>query len=202
MITINYQRFGNKGFQLRLRLYQDGETKFINVTKLLKGAIQKKHWNQQKQLFVPSCPFSAENNYILVQFRQKYDEMAINWNGSVFGMIAAMENESDEAGGMTLKKYIQVIIGRLNERKHADGTIKGSFEGYEKLERRIQEFCKAKKIKYDKILVSDITPGFVEGILTWVEKSRKGKGRIYISKMLHAVISKADTDSLLKVDDF
>ena len=35
MITINYQTFGNKGFQLRLRLYRNGETKFINVTKLL-----------------------------------------------------------------------------------------------------------------------------------------------------------------------
>ena len=56
MITINYQMFGTKGFQLRLRLYQDGETKFINVTKMLKGAIQKKHWNQKKQLFIPSCP--------------------------------------------------------------------------------------------------------------------------------------------------
>ena len=38
MITINYQMFGNKGFQLRLRLYQSGETKFINVTKIVKLA--------------------------------------------------------------------------------------------------------------------------------------------------------------------
>ena len=50
MITINYQTFGNKGFQLRLRLYQSGETKFINVTKLLKGAIQKRHWNQRMHI--------------------------------------------------------------------------------------------------------------------------------------------------------
>lgn len=166
MITINYQRFGTKGFQLRLRLYQDGETKFINVTKLLKGAIQRKHWNQQKQLFIPSCPFSNENNAILVQFRQKYDEMAINWTGSVYGIIAAMEESSDTSEGLTLSEFFQVIISRFNERKHADGAIKGSFEGYEKLERRIQEFCQTKKIKYEKLLVSDITPGFVDGILT------------------------------------
>lgn len=56
MITFNYQMFGNKGFQLRLRLYLDGETKFINVTKMLKGSIQKRHWNQKKQLFIPSFP--------------------------------------------------------------------------------------------------------------------------------------------------
>ncbi len=35
MIRINYQMYGTTGFQLRLRLYQDGETKYISVTKLL-----------------------------------------------------------------------------------------------------------------------------------------------------------------------
>lgn len=45
MITTNYQSVKSKGFQLRLRLYQAGETRFINVTKLLKGAIHQKHWN-------------------------------------------------------------------------------------------------------------------------------------------------------------
>ena len=202
MITINYQTFGNKGFQLRLRLYQSGETKFINVTKLLKGAIQKRHWNQRKQLFIPSCPFSDENNAILVQFRQRYDEMAINWTGSVFGMIAAMEDTPAPSETMTVAGFIQVIVGRLNEKRHADGTIKGSFEGYEKLERRIKEFCKYKKIKYSKLLISELTANTINNLLEWVEKVRKGKGRIYISKMLHAMIAKADQDGYLKADDF
>lgn len=202
MITINYQTFGNKGFQLRLRLYQSGETKFINVTKLLKGAIQKRHWNQRKQLFIPSCPFSDENNAILVQFRQRYDEMAINWTGSVFGMIAAMNDTPAPSEAMTVAGFIQVIVGRLNEKRHADGTIKGSFEGYEKLERRIKEFCKYKKIKYSKLLISELTANTINNLLEWVEKVRKGKGRIYISKMLHAMIAKADQDGYLKADDF
>lgn len=202
MITINYQTFGNKGFQLRLRLYQSGETKFINVTKLLKGAIQKRHWNQRKQLFIPSCPFSDENNAMLVQFRQRYDEMAINWNGSVFGMIAAMDDTPAPSEAMTVAGFIQVIVGRLNEKRHADGTIKGSFEGYEKLERRIKEFCKYKKIKYSKLLISELTANTINNLLEWVEKVRKGKGRIYISKMLHAMITKADQDGYLKADDF
>lgn len=202
MITINYQTFGNKGFQLRLRLYQSGETKFINVTKLLKGAIQKRHWNQRKQLFIPSCPFSDENNAMLVQFRQRYDEMAINWTGSVFGMIAAMEDTPAPSEAMTVAGFIQVIVGRLNEKRHADGTIKGSFEGYEKLERRIKEFCKYKKIKYSKLLISELTANTINNLLEWVEKVRKGKGRIYISKMLHAMIAKADQDGYLKADDF
>lgn len=202
MITINYQTFGNKGFQLRLRLYQSGETKFINVTKLLKGAIQKRHWNQRKQLFIPSCPFSDKNNAMLVQFRQRYDEMAINWTGSVFGMIAAMDDTPAPSEAMTVAGFIQVIVGRLNEKRHADGTIKGSFEGYEKLERRIKEFCKYKKIKYSKLLISELTANTINNLLEWVEKVRKGKGRIYISKMLHAMITKADQDGYLKADDF
>lgn len=121
--------FGNKGFQLRLRLYQSGETKFINVTKMLKGSIQRRHWNQKKQLFIPSCPFSDENNSILVQFRQKYDEAAINWNGSVFGMIMAMESsDTSEDKGMKVSEFIQFVIARLKKDRHADGTFKGALK--------------------------------------------------------------------------
>ena len=74
MVTLNNQTFGNNGFQLRLRLYQDGETKYINVTKILKGAIQRKHWNQKKQYFLPSCPFASENNDAIAKFKKKYEE--------------------------------------------------------------------------------------------------------------------------------
>ncbi len=203
MITINYQSFGNKGFRLRLRLYQDGETKFINVTKLLKGAIQKRHWNQKKQLFIPSCPFSDENNAILVQFRQKYQEAAINWNGSVFGLIADMENAAESAKeGLTVPEFIQSIVEDLNKRRHPDGTIKGSFEGYEKLGRRLQEFCKVKKIKYSKLLITELPPSFVDSLFSWVERSRNNVGICYISKMLHAVVMKADKAGHLKAEDF
>lgn len=203
MITINYQRFGTKGFQLRLRLYQDGETKFINVTKLLKGNIQRRHWNQQKQLFIPSCPFSDENNTILVQFRQKYDQMAINWNGSVFGMIAAMESAKEEvAKNPTVSHFIQTIVDELNKRKHPDGTKKGSFEAYEKCERRLRDFCKAKKLKYEKLLITELTPGFVDSLFAWIEHSRKGKGKNYVSTILHSIVMKAEKAGYLNFEDF
>ncbi len=203
MITINYQRFGTKGFQLRLRLYQDGETKFINVTKLLKGSIQRRHWNQQKQLFIPSCPFSDENNTILVQFRQKYDQMAINWNGSVFGMIAAMESAKEEvAKNPTVSHFIQTIVDELNKRKHPDGTKKGSFEAYEKCERRLRDFCKAKKLKYEKLLITELTPGFVDSLFAWIEHSRKGKGKNYVSTILHSIVMKAEKAGYLNFEDF
>lgn len=203
MITINYQAFGNKGFQLRLRLYQAGETKFINVTKMLKGSVQKRHWNQKKQLFIPSCPFSEENNDILVQFRQKYDKAAINWTGSVFGLIVAMETATEESKeGMTVSQFIQFVIDIINKKKHPDGTIKGTFESYLKCDRRLQEFCELKKIDYSKLLMSEITPSFIDKVFEWVEHSRKGRGKGYLSAMLHSLIVKADKEGLLKFDDF
>lgn len=82
---------------------------------MLKGAIQKKHWNQKKQLFISSCPFSDENNAILVQFRQKFDEIAINWTGSVFGMIAAMETATEPGRkSLTVSEFIQYVVDQLN----------------------------------------------------------------------------------------
>ena len=69
MITTNFQTYGTSGFNLRFRIYQDGETRYVSVNKLLQGQLTKRHWNQKKQLFVPSAPFSKENNEALVQFR-------------------------------------------------------------------------------------------------------------------------------------
>ncbi len=203
MITINYQAFGSKGFQLRLRLYQDGETRFINVTKLLKGSIQKKHWNQKKQLFIPSCPFSEENNAILVQFRQRYDKAAIEWTGSLYGMMAALEmEESSSIKNVTISEFIKFIIEKLGKKKHADGSTKGSFEEYVKCEKRLQEFCAYKRIDYSKILISELTAPFIDNVFEWVEKSRNGNGMRYISKTLHSIIMKAEVEGYLKSEDF
>lgn len=203
MITINYQAFGNKGFQLRLRLYQDGETRYINVTRMLKGSIQKRHWNQKKQQFISSCPYSDENNAILVQFRQKYDQAAIEWSGSLYGMIVAMETANAESPqNKTVAEFIRFIIAKLGERKHADGSTKGSFEDYLKCEKRLKEFCAHKKVDYSKILISELTAPFIDSVFNWVEKSRKGKGMRYVSKMLHSIIMKADAEGYLKFEDF
>lgn len=202
MITVNYQTFGTEGFQLRLRLYQSGETKYINVTKLLKGAIKKQHWNQRKQRFLPSCPYSVENNDILVKFRQPYDEMAIGWSGSVFGMVAAMEERKDEQGGMYLHDFIMRIVDEMKERRHADGTRKGTYESYKKLDGRLKLFCEYRNIQYSKLRVSDVCLSFVNSLFDWVVKVRKGKGHVYISAMLHSVLMRADREGYIDWNDF
>lgn len=203
MITINYQAFGTKGFQLRLRLYQDGETRYINVTKMLKGSILKKHWNQRKQQFVPSCPYSEENNYILVQFKQKYHEAAIRWNGSLFSFMTSIDsNGTTEVQGLKLHNFIESVVEELQKNKHPDGTVKGSYEGYVKLNKRLEEFCKYKHVDYRKMLVTDLNSSFVNNVFDWIVNVRKGKGHVYISAMLHAIVVRADKEGHLNWEDF
>lgn len=203
MITINYQSVKTKGFQLRLRLYQAGETRFINVTKMLKGAIQQKHWNQKKQLFIPSCPFSEENNAILVQFRQKYDEAAIKWTGTLYGLLAAMKmQEVEDNSSKTFHGFIQLVINRLKSNPHKDGSTKGGFEEYVKFEKRLMEFCAFKNVQYSNLLITETTPLFVNELFNWVENHRAGKGMRYVSVCLHSLLAKADKEGLVKIEEF
>lgn len=202
MININYQAFGNKGFQLRLRLYQDGETKYICVNKMLKGQIQKRHWNQKKQQFSSSCPYSEENNAIIVKFLQRYQEAAIGWNGTVYGLITSLEAKDDEGDGLKLHDFICDVIEELKKNRHKDGTVKGSYEGYEKLDRRLDEFCKYKKVDYMKMKMTDLNAAFVNNVFDWVVNVRKGSGHVYISSMLHAIVMRADKEGHVRWEDF
>ena len=194
MVTINYQAFGNKGFQLRLRFYQDGETRFINVTKMLKGAILKRHWNQKKQRFTPSCPYSEEDNDILVRFRQKYDQRAVEWSGSLFGFMASFEKiEEEVSGGVnTLDSLFEYVINAQMKKFHPDGSRKDTYECYVKTRLRVREYCASIKVCYDKLFIKDITPTFINGLFEWAKKN--GKGQVYISKMMHAVLVVADKE--------
>ncbi|TGX80530.1 hypothetical protein E5358_12810 [Palleniella muris] len=193
MIYINYQSYGTSGFSLRLRFYQDGETKFLAVNKLLKGKLLKKHWNQRKQCFIPSAPYSEENNAILVEYKQRYDRMAIEWTGSLYGFLAAVHADNfGNDGPKTVAQVIEFIITELKRRTHADGSVKGSYEGYAKLEGRLKEFCEHEKIEYDKLLITDINSVFINNVMDWIVKERQGKGHVYISAMLHATLAKAE----------
>lgn len=145
MISINYQSFGTTGFNLRLRVYRDGETKYVNVNKLLQGKLSKRHWNQKKQLFIPSAPFSEENNEILVKFKSKYDKRAVNWEGSLYGFINGEEKDGEENKKPLAKDLIDHYINEAKKRRHADGTMKDSYQAYEKLGRRLEEFLYIQK---------------------------------------------------------
>lgn len=191
MITTNYQTFGTSGFNLRLRLYQNGETRYVNVNKLLQGQLTKRHWNQKKQLFIPSAPFSKENNETLVQLKRKYDEKAMNWTGSVFNFVNEFESIPSTDKPL-IKDILFNFIEEAKKRKHPDGTVKGSYEEYVKLTYRLQEFCAYKNIKWESLPVEDFTAGFVNSIFDWVDTKRDGKGKIYISKSLHSILNRAD----------
>lgn len=191
MITTNYQAYGTSGFNLRLRIYRDGETRYVNVNKLLQGKLLKRHWNQKKQLFVPSAPFSRENNEALVQFKRKYDDKAMNWNGALFNFIKDSGTIATEKKPL-MADLLSDFISEAKKRKHPDGTVKGSYEGYEKLRKRLEEFCVYKNVKWGKLLVEDFTADFVNAIFDWVDTKRKGRGKLYISTMLHSILNHAE----------
>lgn len=192
MVQINYQTYG-KGFNLRLRFYKDGETKFINVNKLLQGNLQKKHWNMKMKCFYNSAPYSAENNAILIRFSQPYREKAENWNGSLGGFIASFEKDAESNVSKENRTLIGAISDLIKEMKaenvHNDGTLRGGFEDYEKLQRRLEEFCHDRHMAPESLVIDDMTPGMVNSILTWAKN--RGKGRCYyISSTLKATLNR------------
>ena len=202
MVTINYQKYGDCPFQLRLRLYQEGEVRYISVTKYLMGDIKKHHWNQKKQMFTPGCPYSAENNDFILRFKARYQDAALNWNGSVYGLLESIAQEPAMISTPTVPQFIQFVIAEKTQSKHDDGTLKGTFECYEKCDRRLRDYCKAKRINYDKLLVKEITPGFVDNVFAWIEGRGKRNGKSYVSKMLHSIINIAEREGYLKFEDF
>lgn len=202
MININYQSSGTTKLHLRLRLYSGGETRYVSVSKLLKGNPLPRHWSQKKQMFTGSCPYREENNQVIAEFRQKYELRAINWTGTLTGLLASIEEESIVNDAMSVPCFIQQIIQDKLSNLHPDGSAKGTFEAYRKLNQRLIEFCKAKHLDYNKLLLSELTAETIEKIFTWVNHSRNGKGYEYISKTLHSVIMKADKAGHLNADDF
>lgn len=197
MVSINYQTYG-KGFNLRLRLYQDGEVRYINVNKLLRGNILKRQWNSKRQAFTASAPYCEENNKVLDDFRKKYEDMAVGWKGSVASLVLAVNGNRDEKtlavpNEPTMHELIEIIVSELKKNKHPDGTVKGTYEPYEKVERRLEEFCKYAHIAYKSLKVKDVTPIFVNSLFDWIMTKRKGQGFVYISKMLHAMLGKAES---------
>lgn len=197
MITTNYQTYGTSGFNLRLRVYQDGETRYVNVNKILQGKLTKRHWSQKKQMFLPSAPFCKENNEAIVQFKRKYDEKALNWEGSVLNFIASFNTPPVKP---LIKDILTKFIEDAKMRKHPDGTTKDSFQAYEKLERRLQEFCLYKKVNWDKLYIDEFTTNFINSIFDWIDLKKDGRGMIYVSVSLHAILNYADKLGLYKMD--
>lgn len=204
MVRINYQSYTRgKGFKLRLRLYDGVETRYINVNKFLQGEIKAVHWNQKKQVFRKSCPFYEQNNEIIVAFRKKYEKMTIDWEGSLFELALQAEDDVDNGTPVdSVQAFINGIVDNLKADRHPDGSMKCTFENYEKIGRRIAEFCEYKKKNYATVRIGEITPAFVDALLDWVREKRDGKCLRNISVTLHAIVARADKQGIVKLDDY
>lgn len=203
MVNLNYQSFGNEGFNLRLRFYKDGETKYLNINRKLKGDLRKRHWNQKKQCFVASAPESKANNETLQRIIAPYLEAADSWDGDLKDFIELHKKKkkvfvpkkptfsgkgSDRP--YTLKDMMDYEIAYQMTKVRHDGTIKGTFEMYEKAAKRISEFCVHKNVHYDKVLLSEVDADFVNSFFEYVESKKAGK-YVYLSSVLKALLNKA-----------
>ena len=201
MISINYQTYG-KGLNIRLRLYQDGETRFINVNGGLHGNLLKKHWNVKRKCFYPSAPFSEENNKFLYDFKRKYDERAATWGGSLFGFLESFKEEENVRTKPTVHEAFAFIIAGMKERNvNPDGTISGGYEGYEKADKRFREFCVANGMDYLGLLLEDVTPQLVNRVLAWV-KAQRNKKCMYMSASLKSLLNKSMANGWMERKDF
>lgn len=192
MIRINYQMFGTRGFRLRLRLFQDGKTRYIVVNRLLSGNLQRKHWNPKKQMFYPSAPYSEENNDILARFKSKYDKKALDWVGSLDSMLLEMENEAHKPDGHKFVDILNYVISELKKDIREDGTIKGTFEVYEKVGRKMKLFCDFSGFDYENLVMEDFTPEFINRLFDWIQFKNNNKGIVYVSQMIHALLVRCE----------
>ena len=194
MISLNYQLYGTKGFQLRLRFYEDGETRFINVNRNLKGCLQRKHWNQKKKCLYPSAPFYEENTKFLDGFKEKYETRLKDWRGTLAGFLISCQQEDEAPLPQAKRKLSETFQYFIDEMKrnnvNPDGTISGGYEPYEKTVKRFEEFCKEFGWYYDRLTLDDMNPQFINKFLYWV--TNRGRGRcLYVSNTLHAVLRKS-----------
>lgn len=192
MVNVNYQFYG-KSFALRLRLYKNGEVRYISVTRHLRGQLRKRHWNQKRQCFTPSAPMSEDNNRIIEEFRKPYDEIARTWEGSISGLITAIGSRSSrQVPDGTLKWLFEMVIGEKMRERHPDGSMKCTYESYQKTERRIREYYRAIHQRYESIMLADLTPESVNAMLDHVEGERGAGSRFYVSSTLHSALNFAD----------
>lgn len=194
MININYQLYGTKGFNLRLRLYQDGETKFINVNKLLTGNLTRKHWNVKRKCLYPSAPDYERNSDTLYSFKKKYEDAAAKWKGSLRGFLMSMGDPEDVADSDKPVTFVYATNFIINDMKsksmNPDGTLSEGFTAYEKLLKRMDEFCKVTGMDFNLLTLEEVSATFVNQFLAYVTK--KGTGRcLYVSQTLHAVLNKS-----------
>ncbi len=191
MVSVSFQHYGST-FGLRLRLYKDGEVRYVSVTKLLRGSFTKRQWNQKRQCFIGNAPLKDENNKILEDFRRPYDDLAKDWEGSLSGFLVAVKPKESSQRESTLQWLVGRMIEEKKTEKHKDGSMKCTYEMYEKTERRLIEYYVAMHQNYEDIQVTDMTTDTVNDILDFIDGMRGPGSRYYVSMSLHAIFNWGD----------
>ena len=214
MVNFNYQTYGKGNFKLRLRLYDGAETRYIAVTNMLCGDLKSSDWNKKKGKFRRSAPYCDENNAFLDEFRMKYERLAVGWKGSIDSLAHAFDDENGRGiynkppqkipanikSGKTLEWMIRYIVNKMKrDNTNLDGTVSEGYTMYEKMEKRVKEYCECKKIDYGKLLLENVNESFINGLFAYIKN--KGTGRCtYVSQGLHATLVTATKHGLYNIN--
>lgn len=191
MVYVHFQLYGT-GFNLRLRLYKDGDTRYVAVTKFLRGSFTRRHWNQKRQCFNKSAPMYEENNRILEELRRPYDELAKNWEGSIPGLMMAVKPQEKEEDKAMLHWLMARVIVEKKMEKHKDGSMKGTYAVYEKAETRMKEYFRARHQDYNRIRLKDVNYDLVTDMLDHLDNVRGPGCKYYVSTSFRAALNWAD----------
>lgn len=118
----------------------------------------------------------------------------------MYGFINSFEKTDDGEELLTMESLFQFIIQEQKKKFHADGSRKDTFECYEKVRKKLIAYCQYAGIKYEKLMVCDMTTAFIDNIFDWICDKNAGKGYMYVSKMLHAVMNFADKKGIFDMN--
>ena len=214
MVNINYQAYGGRNkFKLRLRFYENGETRYIAVTPMLRGELKHSDWNANKKKFRRSAPYSEENNEFLESFMEKYIEIARGWKGTLDTLVHSFDKENNREGynrppqkiplesdaERTFEWMVQFIVNRMKRNNvNPDGTVSEGYTMYEKMEKKMKAFCQSRGIDYRNLLLKEFTPNFINAFFRFVALNSRGRC-IYASQGLHATLNTASKYGLYDI---
>lgn len=214
MVSLNYQAYGKRKFGLRLRIYENGETRFISVTSMLIGDLTFSDWNKKRGKFRRSAPYCDENNTFLDEFIRKYEKLSVGWKGSIDSFAHYFDDENgrihynkpaqtipvNTVNGKTFDWMVKYIVCKMKRNNvNTDGTVSEGYTMYEKMAKRVAEYCEHKKIDYAGLMLEGVDANFINGLFDYVKNKKTGRC-VYVSQGLHATLSMATKFGLYNIN--
>jgi integrase len=185
MFTINFQARPNprdsKMAKIDMILYCSG---FNRVSKVLPISGPLKDWDEKTQSFKPRSTEYADKNKILFETKNKYLEVAEQWekDGIAWSPIQwshcfekTGKKQKEETKVMTISKAMDLIMEDMNNRKRLKNgkfiSSSSTARNYHFLKNSLENFTKEKYGRsFATFFFSDITEKFVEDYVVYLQE--------------------------------